>query len=88
MVEFLTSAPRTTARHQCEKPFSDRRYIPGSFGASSVLKGMDLARKYPEYIHVDYSHMLRPNMGERFYFFHEGWLWNWAPHYCVHLFAR
>lgn len=64
------------------------KYNPKQFGSNSVLKGMELARKYSDHIHVDYTKILRPNIAERFYFFRKGWLWDWSKHYCVHLYAR
>ena len=63
-------------------------YKSDQFGTNSVVKGMDLAKKYLDYVHVEYSYVLRPNIAERFYFFRDGWLWNWSLHYCVHLYAR
>ena len=64
------------------------KYQPKAWAANSVLKGMELAKLYPETIYVEYSYIFRPNVPERFYYFTKGWLWNWSQHYTVHLFAR
>ena len=55
---------------------------------TSVRLPMVLARKYPDYIHVDYSYLARPNNAERIYFINDGWLWNWMKHYGVHLYVK
>ena len=63
-------------------------YNPKNFIETSVRQPIRLARKYPQYIHVDYSYLARPHNAERIYFIQDGWLWNWSKHYCVHLYVR
>ena len=63
-------------------------YKPDEFVGNSVMMGMRIAMKYPNFVHVDYNYILRPNIAERYYLFRDGWLWNWSLHYCVHIYAR
>ena len=63
--------------------FDNRKVI-----ASSVKLPMVLAKKYPSYIHLDYTYLARSHSTEGIYFTQDGWLWDWSKHYCVHLYAR
>lgn len=54
----------------------------------SVRKPMQIAKKYPSTVHIEWFGFHRPNWYERTWLYTKGKLWNWKENYAVHLWYR
>ena len=63
--------------------FDDRAY-----NEHSVRLPMTLAHQYPELVHIEWEHLLRPNWFERQWLIGNGKLWDWFNNYAVHLYLK
>jgi len=54
----------------------------------SVYVPMELARRHPDLVHVEWFSVNRPNWNERQWLYADGKLWDWSENYAVHLWYR
>jgi hypothetical protein len=54
----------------------------------SVFVPMELARKRPELVRIEWFSINRPNWNERRWLYTPGSLWDWSSNYAVHLWFR
>jgi len=54
----------------------------------SVYVPMELARRHPDLVHVEWFTINRPNWNERQWLYENGKLWDWSENYAVHLWYR
>jgi len=54
----------------------------------SVYVPMQLAKRHPNLVHVEWFSINRPNWNERHWLYTTGKLWDWSDNYAVHLWYR
>jgi len=54
----------------------------------SVYVPMELAKRHPQHVHVEWFTINRPNWNERQWLYTSGKLWDWSENYAVHLWYR